>query len=113
MNGMRLAGAAAALAVMLGGAGAARAAGDIPAQKVDAQLRARLPDAIRSAGVMTSVNNGSFPPYEIVTGATGLDGASADLATALGQLLGITIKHASVSGFSALLAGIQSGRLVE
>lgn len=109
MDGMKLVGAAAALAMMLGGAAVARAA-DIPAQKVDAQLHARLPESIRKAGVMTSVNNGSFPPYEIVTGANGLEGASADLATALGQLLGVTIKHASVSGFSALLAGIQAGR---
>ena len=58
---------------------------------------------------MTAVNNGSFPPYEIVTG-TELTGATADLSDAMGQLLGIKIKHASVAGLSALLSGVNSGR---
>lgn len=34
----------------------------IPEQKVDETLRAKLPEAIRTAGKMISVNNGSFPP---------------------------------------------------
>jgi polar amino acid transport system substrate-binding protein len=58
---------------------------------------------------MISVNNGSFPPYEIVTG-TELTGASADLTDALGQLLGVKIEHATVGGLPALLAGVNSGR---
>jgi polar amino acid transport system substrate-binding protein len=37
-------------------------------------------------------------------------GASADLTDAIGQLLGVKIEHASVSGLSALLSGIKSGR---
>jgi polar amino acid transport system substrate-binding protein len=40
----------------------------IPKQTVNEQLRARLPENIRTEGKMISVNNGSFPPYEIVTG---------------------------------------------
>ncbi len=59
---------------------------------------------------MISVNNGSFPPYEIVTGTTEMTGASADLTNAIGQLLGVKIEHATVSGLSALLSGINSGR---
>ncbi|GAK72102.1 putative amino acid ABC transporter substrate-binding protein [Agrobacterium rubi TR3 = NBRC 13261] len=81
----------------------------IPAQKKDEALHARLPEKIRTAGKMTSVNNGSFPPYEIVTG-TEMTGASADLTEALGQVLGVKIDHATVGGLPALLAGVNSGR---
>lgn len=76
---------------------------------VNDELRAKLPESIRSAGKMISVNNGSFPPYEIVTG-TEMSGASADLTDALGQLLGVKIEHATVGGLPALLAGVNSGR---
>ena len=82
----------------------------VPKQHVDAALRARLPKEILDAGELTSVNNGSFPPYEIVSGNRTVTGASADLQDALGQLLGITIKHETVSGLAAILAGIKSGR---
>ena len=49
----------------------------IPKQAVNEQLRERLPENIRAEGKMISVNNGSFPPYEIVTG-TEMTGASDD-----------------------------------
>jgi polar amino acid transport system substrate-binding protein len=76
---------------------------------VNEELRARLPEDIRNAGKMTAVNNGSFPPYEIVTG-TELSGATKDLSDAIGQLLGVQINHASVGGLPAQLAGINAGR---
>lgn len=102
---------ATAIALALGlSAGFAQAADAIPAQKVDQALHDRLPADIKSAGKMISVNNGSFPPYEIVEGPTTMTGASADLTEALAQLLGIKIEHATVSGLSGVLAGIKSGR---
>lgn len=82
---------------------------DIQKQSQNEALRARLPQEIRDAGKMIAVNNGSFPPYEIVTG-TELTGATKDISTAIGELLGITIDHASVAGLPALLSGINSGR---
>ncbi|WP_048645907.1 ABC transporter substrate-binding protein [Nitratireductor soli] len=81
----------------------------LPALEKDEALHARLPEGIRTAGKMISVNNGSFPPYEIVTG-TEMTGASADLTHALGQVLGVTIEHETVGGLPALLAGVNSGR---
>jgi polar amino acid transport system substrate-binding protein len=81
----------------------------IPKQTVNEQLRARLPEKIRAEGKMVSVNNGSFPPYEIVTG-TEMTGASDDLTEAIGQLLGVKIEHATVGGLPALLTGVNSGR---
>ncbi|WP_338562095.1 ABC transporter substrate-binding protein [Erwinia sp. E_sp_B04_7] len=102
---------ATAIALALGLVAAfAQAADAIPAQKVDQALHDRLPADIKSAGKMISVNNGSFPPYEIVEGPTSMSGASADLTEALAQLLGIKIEHATVSGLSGVLAGIKSGR---
>lgn len=76
---------------------------------VNKELHDRLPEDIKAAGKMTSVNNGSFPPYEIVTG-TEMTGASADLTDAIGQVLGVKIEHATVGGLPALLAGVNSGR---
>ena len=87
-----------------------QAADAIPTQKMDQALHDRLPAQIKQAGKMISVNNGSFPPYEIVNGPHSMDGASADLTVALGQLLGVKIEHATVSGLSGVLAGINSGR---
>lgn len=81
----------------------------LPKLSVNADLHAKLPDAIKTSGKMISVNNGSFPPYEIVTG-TVMTGASADLTEALGKVLGVKIEHETVGGLPALLAGVNSGR---
>lgn len=83
---------------------------EIPQQQVDQALRAKLPQEILDAGEIVSVNSGSFPPYEIVGDDRTLTGASADLSDALGQLLGITIRHETVSGLAGVLSGIKSGR---
>ena len=82
---------------------------DIRKQELNKELQAKLPQDIRDAGKMTAVNNGSFPPYEIVTG-TKLEGATKDFSVAIGQILGVEIGHASVAGLPALLSGINSGR---
>lgn len=108
---VKLAGAVAlSVALMQGAAQAQDQAIQIPKQKVDEALRAKLPDAIRSAGKMISVNNGSFPPYEIVTDTNKMIGASADLAEALGELFGVKIEHATVNGLASALSGIAAGR---
>ncbi|UIL51437.1 MULTISPECIES: ABC transporter substrate-binding protein [Pantoea] len=91
-------------------AGLAQAADILPTQTVDQALHDRLPEQIKQAGRMISVNNGSFPPYEIVNGPHSMEGASADLTTALSQLLGVKIDHATVSGLSGVLTGINAGR---
>jgi len=82
----------------------------IPQQKVSEELRAKLPEEIKTANKLISVNSGSFPPYEIVTDTNAVTGASAEIADAIGQMLGVKIEHATVSGLSALLSGIKSGR---
>ncbi|MFE3142762.1 ABC transporter substrate-binding protein [Streptomyces scopuliridis] len=78
---------------------------------VDKELNALLPEKARTSGKLVSVNNGSFPPYEIA-GSDGhsLTGASADLSDALGQLLGVTIEHVTADGLPSELTGIKAGR---
>ncbi len=82
----------------------------IPAQPLDARLRAKLPAEILATGEMTAANNGSFPPYTIVTGNQSMAGASADFIKALSEILGVKINLAPVNGLSGLLLGIKSGR---
>jgi polar amino acid transport system substrate-binding protein len=82
----------------------------IPQQRPDPALRARLPKEIRDAGEIVSVNFGAFPPYAFVPDPHTQTGVSADLMNALGQLLGIRIRYESTSGLSAALAGIKAGR---
>ncbi|MET7339522.1 ABC transporter substrate-binding protein [Nonomuraea sp. NPDC005650] len=87
------------------------ASGTVAAQDKDQALFDRLPDKVKTAGKLVSVNNGSFPPYEIA-GADGksMTGAAADLSEALGQVLGVKIEHVTVDGLPSQLTGIASGR---
>lgn len=98
-----------AAGMMISGSALAEDAG-LPKLSVNEQLRAKLPESIRASGKMVSVNSGSFPPYEIVNGASDVTGASAELTKAIGQILGVEITHATVGGLPALLSGINSGR---
>lgn len=84
--------------------------GHANAQPVDPSLRSRLPKAILASGELVSVNSGSFPPYEIIGDDHALTGASAELGDALGALLGVRIRHETVSGLAGILTGIKSGR---
>jgi polar amino acid transport system substrate-binding protein len=59
---------------------------------------------------MVAVNNGSYPPYDIVLGPNEIEGASAELAVAMGQIMGVEIRHQTVSGLAAMLAGFDAGR---
>ncbi|MFS8046310.1 ABC transporter substrate-binding protein [Rhizobium sp. BR 314] len=99
----------AAASLMISGSAFAEDAA-LPKLSINEQLHAKLPENIRTSGKMVSVNSGSFPPYEIVNGASDVTGASAELTKAIGQILGVEISHATVGGLPALLSGINSGR---
>ena len=90
-------------------AGSAFAA-DIPAQAYDEALAARVPAAIRDAGVLRNVVQGTFAPHTIQKEDKSLDGATSDFAKAIGEILGLRVDHYIVNGFSALLLGIRSNR---
>ncbi len=77
----------------------------------DQALFDRLPDKVKTAGKLVSVNNGSFPPYEIAgTDGKTMTGAAAELAEELGGLLGVKIEHVTVDGLPSQLTGIAAGR---
>lgn len=71
-------------------------------------LCARLPHDIKKSGVLKAVNNGSFAPYEIINGPHSLDGASADLATALGEVLA-TMKDLARQGSTMIVVTHEIG----
>jgi len=96
--------------LLFAGAGVAAETVTIPTLQKDPALFALLPANIQKDGVMTSANSGSFPPYIIITGTNTLDGAAADLANSMGQVLGIKVDNVAVSGLPGMLAGIASGR---
>lgn len=80
-------------------------------QPEDPELHARLPAKNRASGKLVSVNNGSFPPYEIA-GSDGhsITGASTDLVDAVGKILGVRIQHITADGLPTQLTGIKAGR---
>ncbi|WP_109474620.1 ABC transporter substrate-binding protein [Ornithinimicrobium cavernae] len=83
---------------------------EIPTQELNEDLRSQLPEDVQESGTMVSVNTGSFPPYTIVQGDNEVTGATADLATALEQMLDITIEHTTIDGLASVLQGMDGGR---
>jgi len=73
-------------------------------------LHDQLPDKIKNAGQITSVNTGSFPPYTIIGDDHNITGATADLETAMGKVLGIKFDHVTVDSLAGSLTGIAAGR---
>jgi polar amino acid transport system substrate-binding protein len=122
MRKTQAAGAVMAGALLLAGCGAnptesQGAVGDTPSAPAaashakDQALFDRLPDKVKTAGKLVSVNNGSFPPYEIAgTDGKSLTGVAADLSEELGGLLGVKIEHVTVDGLPSQLTGIAAGR---
>jgi polar amino acid transport system substrate-binding protein len=80
------------------------------AQEFDQALHDKLPDAIKTAGVINSANTGSFPPYVVVESDGSVTGATADLADAVGEILGVDIVETTSDGLASVLTGIQAGR---
>lgn len=74
------------------------------------QIRAKVPQEYADAGEITAVNSGSFPPYTIVQEGGAVEGASAELADAVGEVWDIEINHVTADGLSSILTGMSSGR---
>lgn len=77
---------------------------------VDSALAARLPASIKSAGVIKSGTDASYPPMESV-GADGktIEGFDVDLANAVAAKLGVKITLVN-SPFDSIIPGIASGK---
>lgn len=74
------------------------------------RIRAMVPQEYADAGEITAVNSGSFPPYTIVQEGGAVEGASAELADAVGEVWGIEVNHVTADGLSSILTGMSSGR---
>lgn len=74
------------------------------------RIREMVPKEYADAGEITAVNSGSFPPYTIIQEDGTVQGASADLAAAIGELWDVEIKHSTVDGLASILTGMDSGR---
>ncbi|MGM0930419.1 MAG: transporter substrate-binding domain-containing protein [Actinomycetota bacterium] len=96
-------------AVDSGGTESAAATG-VEAQTLNQELHDALPTDIKEAGKIVAVNNGSFPPYTVVAANGELEGATADLSVALGELLGVEIEHTTVDGLASVLSGMDANR---
>lgn len=93
--------------------GAATAAGSVLDRLDGAEverIREMVPAEYADAGEITAVNSGSFPPYTIVQEDGTVQGASAELADAVGEVWGIEVNHVTADGLSSILTGMSSGR---
>jgi polar amino acid transport system substrate-binding protein len=91
--------------------GGAPSAAPVAEQQLDQALHDRLPENIKQAGKIVAVNTGSFPPYTIVSAdESKVEGATAELAVALGQILGVEIEHTTIDGLASVLSGMQAQR---
>lgn len=96
------------------GSGAAGGEGGSVLDRLDdadvQRIRDMVPAEYADAGSITAVNSGSFPPYTIVQEDGTVQGASAELADAVGQVWGIEVEHQTADGLSSILTGMASGR---
>ncbi|MGL4859631.1 MAG: transporter substrate-binding domain-containing protein [Enterobacteriaceae bacterium] len=81
----------------------------IPSQVKDEKIYNSLPQKVKEKGAIDGVFDTAFPPFATVKNNQ-LEGVSADLAQALGELLGIKIESHIVTNFPSMLSGIQAGR---
>ena len=101
---VRLALAAAALAVSAVGLTATAASAKNP------KLAAEVPQAIAAKGTLVVASDATYAPMEYVAanGKT-VVGVDADLATAIGKVLGLTFKVQNAT-FDTIIPGLQSGK---
>jgi polar amino acid transport system substrate-binding protein len=93
-----------------GGDSTASTTSKVPTQQQNAALNAKLPAAVRNAGVVKIGTEALYPPFE----SFGQDnktivGLDPDMANALGQVLGVkvTMTH---TAFDGLLTALDGGR---
>jgi polar amino acid transport system substrate-binding protein len=69
-----------------------------------------VPAAIKSKGTLTVATDATYPPDEFIApGTKTIIGMDADLAKALGEQLGLTLKLVNAT-FDTIIPGLQSGK---
>lgn len=91
--------------------GAASGSGASGSTAEVAQLKAMLPDSIKSSGVLRDLINAPYPPMEFQAKAGGpYVGIDIDIANAIADLLGLKLKVTNTPSFAAIMPGVQTGR---
>jgi polar amino acid transport system substrate-binding protein len=82
----------------------------IPTQPTNAAIAATVPAAVKSGGTWTVAMDATYAPDEFIApDGTTIVGMDADLANALGQVLGLKVKLVNAT-FDTIIPGIQSGK---
>jgi polar amino acid transport system substrate-binding protein len=90
---------------------AAAATTSAAGQTVNKELAATLPADIAKAGVIRMAINPSYPPFEsTASDGTTLQGLDPDLATAVGQVLGVKVQFVPTS-FDAIIPALTAGNV--
>jgi polar amino acid transport system substrate-binding protein len=98
--------AATALAVLAAGVAGGSAATVLKNPKIARQV----PASIRDKGTLTVASDATYAPMELVArNAKTVIGVDADLAKALGQVLGLKLKVVNAT-FATIIPGLQSGK---
>lgn len=91
-----------------GAAGAPAAAqGEVTNMPVNEEIRALLPESIRSAGLLKIATDPTYPPFEQYEGKEKIVGWDIDMSTAISQVLGLEAKHVPAT-FDTILPGLNS-----
>lgn len=76
----------------------------------DPKIAAEVPQAIASTGQLTVAADATYPPNEfIATDGKTIIGMDADLAKAIGQVMGLTAKVQNVT-FDSIIPGLAAGK---
>jgi polar amino acid transport system substrate-binding protein len=102
--------ALAGTALLLAGTSATAGTSALKPPAVDKKLAAQVPAAIRSKGTLTVAADATYAPNEFIAsdGHTVI-GMDADLAKALGAVLGLKIKMVNAT-FDSIIPGLSAGK---
>src|SRR3954468_10723250 len=82
--------------------------GKIPTVTKDSKVAAELPAAVKKKGTLTAAADASYPPNEFLKpGTKKIIGFDADLADALGKVMGVKLNLQNVT-FDAIIPGMAS-----
>jgi polar amino acid transport system substrate-binding protein len=102
-----------ALLLAMLAATAARAADvkTLPGVTFDKALADKLPDRVRASGVLKIATDAQTPPITFLgADGSGIIGIDADLAAAIGIVLGVKVEMSDLGAGAAIVPAIKSGR---
>lgn len=81
----------------------------IPDQEVNPEIQALVPERFVDAGVVRVATSADYPPNEFVSSDGDVVGVHADMAKALGEIMGVPFEF-SVTSFDGIIPGLQADR---